>query len=249
MFPYIQIVLPSYAVMASVGGICSLVYIFFHLEKNGIRFDQFLKMAALSGVCGFVGSKILFAFTQIGELFRSFSFQALLMLIPQSGLVFYGGLFGVIFALCLYTRKNRELRKRVFRAAVPAFPLFHGFGRIGCFMAGCCYGKKLAVPIHIMGEQWDRIPVQLMESLAEFILFLVLTAAERRHEDCDLLRLYLVCYAVIRFFDEFLRGDAIRGIYFGLSTAQWISLLILGYYSVAALRKRKRDACLPEGTG
>ena len=117
-------------------------------------------------------------------------------------------------------------------------PLFHAFGRIGCFLAGCCYGKKLSTPIVIGTIEFARIPVQIIESMAEFILFIVLFILSKKNRDIDLLRIYLVIYAVIRFADEFLRGDKIRGIYGGVSTAQWISLIILFVYGFEYIKGR-----------
>ena len=117
-------------------------------------------------------------------------------------------------------------------------PLFHAFGRIGCFLAGCCYGKKLSTPIVIGTIEFARIPVQIIESMAEFILFIVLFILSKKNRDIDLLRIYLVIYAVIRFADEFLRGDKIRGIYGGVSTAQWISLIILFVYGLEYIKGR-----------
>ena len=152
--------------------------------------------------------------------------------------VLYGGLFGVIFTLMFLTRNDADMRKKVFEISVPAMPLFHAFGRIGCFLAGCCYGKKLSTPIVIGTIEFARIPVQIIESMAEFILFIVLFILSKKNRDIDLLRIYLVIYAVIRFADEFLRGDKIRGIYGGVSTAQWISLIILFVYGFEYIKGR-----------
>ena len=227
MYPYIHIILPSYMVMALIGGFFAVCFIFSRIDKYEILFTDFIKMFLLCMIGGVVGSKVLFAITQIPWLIKHFSIENMILLIPQSGFVFYGGLFGVIFTLMFLTRNDADMRKKVFEISVPAMPLFHAFGRIGCFLAGCCYGKKLSTPIVIGTIEFARIPVQIIESMAEFILFIVLFILSKKNRDIDLLRIYLVIYAVIRFADEFLRGDKIRGIYGGVSTAQWISLIIL----------------------
>lgn len=230
MCPYIYITLPSYGVMAFAGGFVVLMLIYFRLEKYEIPFDTFLKLFPASVIGGFLGSKLLFAITQIPQLISDFSFENLLFLIPQSGFVFYGGLFGVISTIRIYTRKNRGLRERIYRMIAPAIPLFHGFGRIGCMMAGCCYGKKLRATVLLFGIfELHRIPVQLIEAIYEFLLCAVILVTER-HKEIDGLKIYLITYSIFRFVIEFLRGDAVRGIFFGVSTAQWISLFILGYY-------------------
>lgn len=238
MYPYIHIILPSYMVMALIGGFFAVCFIFSRIDKYEILFTDFIKMFLLCMIGGVVGSKVLFAITQIPWLIKHFSIENMILLIPQSGFVFYGGLFGVIFTLMFLTRNDADMRKKVFEISVPAMPLFHAFGRIGCFLAGCCYGKKLSTPIVIGTIEFARIPVQIIESMAEFILFIVLFILSKKNRDIDLLRIYLVIYAVIRFTDEFLRGDKIRGIYGGVSTAQWISLIILFVYGFEYIKGR-----------
>ena len=238
MYPYIHIILPSYMVMALIGGFFAVCFIFSRIDKYEILFTDFIKMFLLCMIGGVVGSKVLFAITQIPWLIKHFSIENMILLIPQSGFVFYGGLFGVIFTLMFLTRNDADMRKKVFEISVPAMPLFHAFGRIGCFLAGCCYGKKLSTPIVIGTIEFARIPVQIIESRAECILFIVLFILSKKNRDIDLLRIYLVIYAVIRFADEFLRGDKIRGIYGGVSTAQWISLIILFVYGFEYIKGR-----------
>lgn len=238
MYPYIHIILPSYMVMALIGGFFAVCFIFSRIDKYEILFTDFIKMFLLCMIGGVVGSKVLFAITQIPWLIKHFSIENMILLIPQSGFVFYGGLFGVIFTLMFLTRNDADMRKKVFEISVPAMPLFHAFGRIGCFLAGCCYGKKLSTPIVIGTIEFARIPVQIIESMAEFILFIVLFILSKKNRDIDLLRIYLVIYAVIRFADEFLSGDKIRGIYGGVSTAQWISLIILFVYGFEYIKGR-----------
>lgn len=238
MYPYIHIILPSYMVMALIGGFFAVCFIFSRIDKYEILFTDFIKMFLLCMIGGVVGSKVLFAITQIPWLIKHFSIENMILLIPQSGFVFYGGLFGVIFTLMFLTRNDADMRKKVFEISVSAMPLFHAFGRIGCFLAGCCYGKKLSTPIVIGTIEFARIPVQIIESMAEFILFIVLFILSKKNRDIDLLRIYLVIYAVIRFADEFLRGDKIRGIYGGVSTAQWISLIILFVYGFEYIKGR-----------
>lgn len=230
MYPYMYITLPSYGVMAFIGAFAVLTVVYLRLEKFEVPFEVFLTRFLACGIGGFVGSKLLFAITQIPQLIRDFSLKKLLLLIPQSGFVFYGGLFGVIYTIRLCTRANHDLRNRIYKMIAPAIPLFHGFGRIGCMMAGCCYGRKLREPILLFGLwELERVPVQLMEAIYEFLLCVVLLMSEKRKE-VDGMKIYLISYSVFRFFIEFFRGDTVRGIFFGVSTAQWISIFIVIYY-------------------
>lgn len=240
MYPYIHIILPSYMVMALVGGFIVLCFVYFRIERFEIEFTLFLKMLFFCIIGGIVGSKILFAITQIPWLVDNFSVKNLLLLIPQSGFVFYGGLFGVIFTLQFFSRKDKELRCRIFRLCVPGMPLFHAFGRVGCFLAGCCYGKELVNDLTIGPFVLTQIPVQIIEAFAELLLFIVIMIIDMKKKDVDLLAVYLVMYAVIRFIDEFLRGDEVRGVYFGVSTAQWISIIIIVVYFIRYIKMRRK---------
>ena len=168
--------------MAFIGAFAVLMVIYFRLDKYQVPFDVFVKYFFASVIGGFLGSKLLFAITQIPELIADFSVENLLLLIPQSGFVFYGGLFGVLTTVLLF----------------------------GIF-------------------ELKRIPVQMIESVYEFFLCVVIFAAEK-NKKMDGLKLYLTAYGIFRFVIEFFRGDAVRGIFLGMSTAQWISLFILGYY-------------------
>ncbi len=241
MLPYIKLVIPTYSLMAFIGFFASMCFLYFRLERYRIEFTYFLKLFGLALLSCFVGSKALFVLTRLPELFSGFSAGELIRTIIQSGFVFYGGLFGVIFALLYVTAKDAELRKRVFDLAVPAFALFHAFGRIGCLLGGCCYGRALDPHVILFGViELGRIPVPLIESLFEAIMFGCLLFTEKKYPQRDVLKIYLVGYALFRFFDEFLRGDAGRGIFFGLSTSQWISLAIIVYYITNPFFKKTR---------
>lgn len=168
------------------------------------------------------------------------------------GLVFYGGLFGAMLGGVIYLKHDRT--KPDWRAyldvCAPAIPLFHVFGRIGCFASGCCYGIECdsfgfttsnAAVESCNGVK--RFPVQLLEASLNLILFAVLLVLFlkfwKKWREGSFIRLYLILYAVIRFSDEFLRGDTYRGIYFGLSTSQWISLAVLLAMGLTFLLRRK----------
>ena len=85
-----------------------------------------------------------------------------------------------------------------------------------------------------------RIPVQLFEAVCILLIFAMLLYAERKNSTASLLRLYLGVYAICRFILEFCRGDALRGLWFGLSTSQWVSLAILGYLLISIICKKEK---------
>ena len=231
MYPYFCIILPSYTLLAFIGTFFSLFYIFFRLDKFKVRFTDFLIIFAVCILSGFLGAKALFIVTQIPQLIINFSFNTMIHIVLHSGYVFYGGLFGVLIALKVYAKISRYNELIIYNLITPAIPLFHVFGRIGCLFAGCCYGIELSVPIEIFNLHLDRLPTQVFEAVFEFILFTVIVFIDKKKENIDLLRIYLLSYAVFRFMNEFIRGDEIRGVFLELSTSQWISITILVYYT------------------
>ena len=135
------------------------------------------------------------------------------------GFVFYGGLiFGVLYFLIFQRLTKQSFVK--FNILIPTLLIGHGFGRIGCFMAGCCFGSKTHFHIGI-----ERYPVQLLESISLFVL--AYFAIQLVKQQKSSISFYLISYSIIRFLLEFIRGDLIRGAYFGLSTSQIISIFII----------------------
>ncbi|MFR0732977.1 MAG: prolipoprotein diacylglyceryl transferase family protein [Oscillospiraceae bacterium] len=159
------------------------------------------------------------------------------------GSVFYGGLLGASWRALLYLAPEGAALGPLGQPDSPGHPLFHVFGRVGCFLGGCCYGLPSAwgfvyrySPV-AEANGVSRFPVQLVEAAWNLVLFLLLARLQRRGRD-RLLPLYLALYAPARFLLEFLRGDAYRGIFLGLSTSQWISLFLFPAALYALLRPR-----------
>lgn len=150
------------------------------------------------------------------------------------GMVFYGGLFGAIIGAAIYMKVLRLPLAPYMDIMAFCVPLFHGFARIGCFLAGCCYGVewKYGLVTHngleAAANGVPRFPVQLLESGLEFALFAAIIVLYLRRKLLGrLMYVYLLSYAAIRFCDEFLRGDPVRGFVGPLSTSQLISLLVV----------------------
>ena len=116
----------------------------------------------------------------------------------------------------------------------------HGIGRIGCFLAGCCYGSETDSLIAVSFHGHERYPVQLIEASGLFILYFFSRNLLKRKMKVKAIYLYLIGYSFLRFGNEFLRGDEIRGLYSGLATSQWISLAIILITSSVFIMKRKR---------
>lgn len=240
----------SYAVMALIGALAAGVFCYLMAKRK--KMDEvnmvFILLFAVIGV--FIGGHLVYALTNIpyfyliGHIHDWDSFVAIMGGI-FGGQVFYGGLLGGIAAggIAAKVMKVKPLGGYTDILAC-AVPLFHCFGRIGCFVGGCCYGVEWEHGITFHNSMLEiangvpRFPVQLVEAGFNLLLFLfllwMLQKGKMKHY---LFFLYLAIYAVGRFILEFFRGDTYRGIWFGVSTSQIISILILLFCGVFGLYK------------
>lgn len=163
-----------------------------------------------------IGAKMLFVVTQnnyaSNELMGSTNFWL------GGGFVYLGGLIGGAIFSFLFI-KLKELSVESLNFAIVPMLWGHSLGRIGCFLAGCCFGTETSAPWSIHLHQAQRHPVQLYESILLATLAWMLNQYSKQH-----LIHYLAGYGLIRFILEFYRADEIRGIFLGLSTSQIISL-------------------------
>lgn len=226
--------------MAFLGLFVAVIFIFFRIERFNLTFIAFLKMLTLCILFGFLGSRIVYFISRIPWIINNFSIFNILSNSICGGFVFYGGLFGVLYGCKLFCKKNNLDVKIIYSMITPAIPLFHAFGRMGCFMAGCCYGLELQHPINVFNIlTLNRIPTQIIEVIFEMSLFIVILILEKKTDKIDYLKAYLISYAVFRFVIEFFRGDAVRGLVCGISTSQFISIGILVFYILRKFFKKR----------
>ena len=200
-------------------------------------------------VGGITGSRIAYVIEHWQSEFAAN--PAAVIRVDQGGLMFYGGfiLSFVIFFVWCFVKKEHPLRLADLLAAV--IPLGHACGRIGCFFYGCCYGRDsdawCAVTFPAGSPSWHEhgrrlvsvLPTQLFEAAALLALFAVLMwvwrrlktrgreTGDARHDRPGLVTgLYLIGYAVIRFFIEILRGDP-RAAVGPFSISQTISIIMI----------------------
>jgi len=222
------------------------------LRQRGGRFrtqaDDVLHILLLCLVGAMLGAK---AFQVIGFIFKHISHPGFWTLkswarVAAGGGVFYGGLIGAFAAMVIYIRKYKLDFRDATDLLMPCAPLFHAFGRLGCFCAGCCYGRQavwgIAFTHAIAAPNGVALaPVQLFEAGFNLMVMaaMLLLRPERKRPGL-LLPLYLMAYSAGRFALEFLRGDASRGVFL-LSTSQWISLAVLPMAVVMMLITKKKE--------
>lgn len=214
-------------------------------------------MAVWVLIAGLVGAKALL----VALDWRYFSTNPReLMAIFQSGGVFYGGLLGGILVAWLYARRHKLPGWQTADVLVPGVVLGQAIGRLGCFSAGCCWGRPTARPWAVtftdvyaarqVGTPMDTPvhPSQLYESFAAFLIFFfLLWLARRKSFHGQVTLAYVALYSAVRFGLEFLRGDPDRGTWFGgaLSTSQIVAIVLVLGVAVALPRARRTQPVGP----
>ena len=221
-----------YGVMAAAGflvGAWVMNRLCKHTDLTSDDASGILFCAIISGV---IGARIFYV-VQFFDYYRNDLWR--IIRIDQGGLVFYGGLLAIP-SLWVYSRIKKIDFIRVLDLCAPALVIAHAFGRIGCFLNGCCFGKItdscLGVHYPVGSEAWKLYgdvavhPVQIYEALENVIFFFILAAIVKKGKRGYAMSTYLLIYGLLRFVNEFFRGDNYH--YFDLLTiAQIIGLILI----------------------
>lgn len=208
----------GYWLMSGIGVAVSFALCLILCKLKKANFKNILIFLPIATLFGFIGAK-LFGILSYG-LFLLVSRQGFGDVLKNSGWVFYGGMFGFLITTYLF---KKELKNKEKDIIICAFTLFHSIARIGCYFAGCCYGEKIAV--------------QLLESGLVFLIFILLILLFIKGKQ-NLIPIYLISYAFVRFITEFYRADIIRGVYI-LSFSQWVSIILVLVVIFKFLRGKK----------
>lgn len=240
MYPFIKIFsleIPSYGLCMLLGFALVLVLGVIRSKKKEypLYWDDMLATTSIVMCTAILGGYILYMLVTYPKELLSGDFSVL----TQGGIVFYGALFGGV-AGAFIGIKLFKINVSVFEeSVVPFIPLGHAIGRIGCALAGCCYGMEyygpFAIyypsdnPLYYFNPAKGHFPVQFLEALLDVVIMIILLIfLRKKRRKFDAVFLYLALYSVMRFCTEMLRGDEIRGVYeFNISTSQWISIGLL----------------------
>ena len=244
MFPYFEVLgrqIGSYSICALVGLLLCGVVACKLAVRFKVAYEDVILLMVVIGVSLLIGGHVLFGITNTNKLIAlfqnasSYNFKQILTYLGMcfGGMVYYGGFLGGCVGLLIYTKYNRIVERKIaFDLFAVCVPLFHVFGRIGCFLSGCCYGMESSFGFVVHGNTLipeindvRRLPVPLIEAVCNLVIFFILLRLFKKgKENGKMIFYYMLIYPVVRFVLEFFRGDAIRGFLFGLSTSQWISI-------------------------
>jgi phosphatidylglycerol:prolipoprotein diacylglycerol transferase len=218
LFTIGQFTVHGYGLMIAIGIIAAYLTVEYRAKKKGLKYDLIFNLTIWCALGGILGAKLLYIITQ----FQSILANPKSLLQVSEGFVVYGGIIGGIFAGFL------------FDLVMPSIALAQGFGRIGCLLAGCCYGVETNSSFSLVFHNSEfaprdvqLIPTQPISSALDFLNFFALLLISRRIKaDGQVAGFYLVFYSVGRFILEFFRGDLERGSIAGISTSQFISIFL-----------------------
>ncbi len=252
-----EIAIHSYGLSIAVGLAIGIYLAYREGRRRGLDGGRVLDLAFWLVVAGLIGSRVAYVVVNARDFVRlcregehwlrdcTSPFQ-----VWEGGLVFYGGVAAAALVALVFARRERWSFGDVGDLTAPALAIGHAFGRLGCFAAGCCFGKETASPIGVSfprgsvafdvlertggvplgaGETPPLHPTQLYEAFGELAIFGLLYALtpRLRRRPGALLAVYLGCYAVLRFVVEIFRGDTLRGYLFQARTprlAGWLGL-------------------------
>jgi phosphatidylglycerol:prolipoprotein diacylglycerol transferase len=245
--------LPTYGVLFAAGALAAWYWFVARAGRLDLPREPVFNLAFYTLLAGLVGAKLTLILVDL-PYYLAHPVE-ILGTIRSAG-VLMGGVVAGAGAFLLYARRQKLPIAELADAIVAPLAMAQGVGRLGCFMAGCCYG--------VASEAWCAIrvtsaaaheqtgvplntplaPVQLIESVFDFALALVLTIAWRRRPRPagTVVSLYFVLYGAGRATIEHWRGDAVRGLWFGgaISTSQIFSIAAILAGAFFLIRDRLR---------
>jgi phosphatidylglycerol---prolipoprotein diacylglyceryl transferase len=238
----------TYGFMIAVGVVAGVAYMAMRGKREvGLTFDQANNLFLLIFLAAFVGGKVFLFFENPSRYW-----SAPRDLLTGSGFVFYGSFLFAVPTMLWYFKKQKLPALQMLDIMAITTCLVHMFGRVGCFFAGCCYGKITESFIGVVFTDpvcqanplnTPLIPTQLLEAGYIFVIMVgLLFIRERKQFNGQLFLLYLMLYATGRFVLEYWRGDISRGFVIEniLSNSQFIALCILaGVFVVYRIWSRK----------
>jgi phosphatidylglycerol:prolipoprotein diacylglycerol transferase len=246
--------LPTYGLLVALGFLAGLMVTIRLARRSGLPSELISNLAIYCALAGIAGAKLFmflfdwrFYLQNPGEIFTVATLQA-------AG-VYHGGFLAALVFAFWYIRARALPLAATLDCFAPGIAIGHAIGRLGCFAAGCCWGRECHLPwaVTFHSQEAAQVPIgvplhpaQLYESGANLLLFAFLyRSSGKPHRAGVIFSQYLVFYGAIRFVIEFFRFHE-QALMWGLSLTQWISigLAVLGIVVLF----RVRTSALPAGT-
>ncbi len=239
----------AYGFFIAVGFVLGFFFAVRRGRQEGVPFERMVDLLFCTVLSAIIGSRLLFVLVNFDH-YQDHPLQ--IFRIWEGGLVFYGGLILAVAVSLGYLKWNRLPVWKFADLFSPSIALGLFFGRIGCFFAGCCYGKETSLPWGITFTDPNSLarlnfslhPTQIYEAISSLVIFFFLNWKRRRKTfDGQIFWLFLLLYSAIRFLIEFWRDDP-RGFLFGgiFSTSQGIGifLAIASLFMLFYLKREQR---------
>ena len=229
LFTLFGLTVHGYGLMIGLGIAASLMLSSRRARQRGLSEDTVSTMTIIAVLTGYLGSKLLYCLVNFDRLLTD-----PLSVLGSEGWVVYGGILGGVAGCWLYCRRKGLDFLAWSDLLLPGVALAQGLGRVGCFLAGCCYGRETTSRLGVIFPPGSLapagvrlLPTQLFSAAGDLAICLTLLSMEKRNDFRGrTTAMYLLLYSAGRFALEFFRGD-FRGSVGALSVSQFISLFVL----------------------
>lgn len=246
----------TYGVLLAAAYLMGLQFALMRARTRGLDPNRVMDLGIWIIISALAGAKLLLVIVEFDTFGRN---PGEWLTLVRSGGVFYGGLIAAVAVSLWYLRRHKMPMWTVTDVFAPGIALGHVIGRMGCFFAGCCFGRPADVPWAITFHNAYAAenvgtplnvplhPTQLYEAGAELVILLVLLATERKGRPFPGRTFwgYMFLYAVSRFIIEFYRGDT-RGTVGMFSTSQFVSVVVAPLAIAMLVWLRRRPGPAPE---
>lgn len=242
--------IPTYGVLVALGFLAGLGTTLRLARRAGLPPDKVTNLAVYCAMAGIIGAKLFMFLFDLGDYLRNpgqiFTLETL-----QAAGVFHGGFLAALVFAAIYIRKQQLPVLGTMDIFAPGVGIGQAIGRLGCFAAGCCWGRECSLPwgVRFRSDFASPVPldktlhpVQLYESAADLLIFgLLYRRATQPHPAGQVIGLYMVLYSAARFIIEFFREHE-QSLVGPFSLTQWIALAVFTAGVVILLASNRRPA-------
>jgi phosphatidylglycerol:prolipoprotein diacylglycerol transferase len=240
----------AYGLFVAMGFLAGLGFALREARRQGLDAQPILDLAFYIILSAIIGSRLFYVLTNL-DSYRHNPLD--ILKVWQGGLTFFGGLMLSFAAGVIYMQRHRMAVWKTFDLFAPALSLGDFFGRIGCFFAGCCYGRECSYPWAVTftdPQSLARIgvslhPTQLYSAVASLVTFLLLWAwSSRKRFDGQLALLWVFCYSFSRLIIEYFRGDPRGYLVLGTFAVSQViaAVLVIASFIMLAVLKNKSNS-------